>query len=275
MTDEILKCLTLINMFFFSNKRVLVFILFVSISIILGACSSSSSDDTDDPVGLLWDYGSGSLGPSNWASLSVDFALCGSGTQQSPIDILDDRIDDAPAWQFDWGASTLKMINDGRNIHVLYNPGSSIVDSGVEFELKSFHIHVSSEHYYQGNPFDGEIHFVHESSAGNFAVVAVWITEGTEHKDLPIILANMPIVDNETFDDPSTFVRARDYLPESGDYFRYDGSLSEPPCTESVTWVVLRQSIELSTNQLQFFENVLGENIRPLQPLNGRVVVQQ
>ncbi|GMQ82736.1 MAG: carbonic anhydrase family protein [Rhodothermia bacterium] len=262
-------------MSFFSNRLAIVFILFVLISITLGACSSSSSDDTDDSVGLLWDYGPGSLGPSNWASLSADFALCGSGRQQSPIDILDDPIDDAPDWQFDWGSSTLRMTNDARNIIVLYDPGSSINVSGIEYELKSLHLHVPSEHYYQGNPFDGEIHFVHESAAGNFAIVAVWITEGAENKDFSIILSNMPIVDDENIDDPSKFVRALNFLPVSGDYFRYDGSLSEPPCTESVTWIVLRESIELSSNQLQSFENVLGENIRPLQPLNGRVIVQQ
>ncbi len=261
-------------MFFFSNRLAIVFVLFVSISITLSACSSSSSDDTDDPVGLLWDYGSGSLGPSNWASLSADFALCGSGTQQSPIDILDDQIDDPRNWQFDWGPSTLKMTNDARHIHVLYDPGSSIDVSGVEYELESFHFHVSSEHYYQGNPFDGEIHFVHESAAGTFAVVAVWITEGTENKDFSIILANMPIVDDETIDDPTQFLSALDYLPESKNFFRYDGSLSEPPCTESVTWIVLKDAIELSSNQLQSLGNVLGENVRPLQPLNGRVVQQ-
>lgn len=262
-------------MVFKINRRVIVLILTFSVVLSLGACSSSNSDDSDDPIALAWDYGAGSLGPSNWASLQSSFALCGSGAEQSPIDILDDPIEDSPRWMFDWKASTLKITNDARNIHVIYDNGSSIDVSGVEYGLKSFHFHVTSEHLYQGNPFDGEIHFVHENSSGNVAVVAVWITEGTENKLFSIILANMPIVDDETFDDPTKFVRALEYLPESRNYFQYNGSLSEPPCTESVTWIVLQQPIELSFNQILSFRNVLGENVRPLQSLNGRIVVQR
>lgn len=259
----------------YSNRWLITTMVIALLPVMLGACDSSSSDDDEQNQGLIWDYDTPGKGPADWASLSSEFAVCGSGSMQSPINILADPIEDAPDWQFDWRASTLKIVNDGVQVHFMYQRGSSINVDGVEHELTSIHVHAPGEHQYQGADYDGELHFVHESEAGDIAVVAVWVVAGIENKLFTPLLANIPILENEVFDDPSKFIRALDFLPEQRGFFRYDGSLSEPPCTEGVTWIVMRENIELSVAQLQSLNDILGTNNRPVQASNGRTVTQQ
>jgi len=248
-------------------------VLLVILAASLPACSSSGSNDggTD---GIVWNYQSGPNGPANWANLSPDFAACGTGSEQSPIDITVDPIDDVSALEPNYHEVSLDLEHSGHSLVVNARFGGSIALGQVNYDLKYLEFHVPGEHRYKGSSFAGEIHLFHESADGHVIVVAVWMTEGVLNKTLSTIEASAPGVLGEHVEDDSILLNPEDLLPELKPFYRYDGSLSQPPCTEGVTWLVLRNSIEVGENQINFLRNLYGENSRPLQALNGRTISQ-
>ena len=251
-----------------------VFSALLSAVIVLGACSSSGSNDDDSDPKVLWNYGTGSIGPNNWANLSTEFATCGSGQAQSPIDITVDPKIDVSQFSFDYREEGLDLKNENNTMYFTADAGGDILIDGIDYNLKNFHIHVASEHRLKGQPFEGEIHFYHESSSGQKAVVAVWLTSGVLNKITSTLIENFPVMDGETFEDSSIRVNPTGLLPSDRSFYRYDGSLTQPPCTEGVTWIVMRNPIEIGASQLAFFSTLFGQNVRPIQPLNGRVIIQ-
>lgn len=224
------------------------------------------------PAGdVEWGY-TGATGPDGWDEISPAFALCGTGTAQTPIDLANLQPDpDLPALAFAYQPTPLTVLNNGHTIEVEYEAGSSISVGGDTYEVRQFHFHAPSEHTLDGTPYAIELHIVHANEAGNLAVVGVMLEESdTPAPLLSDIWAVMPQEEGTT--EAEGEVNVADLLPDDLSYATYSGSLTTPPCSEAVRWLVLTTPVQISTEQADQFRAVYNGNNRPLQELNGRVI---
>lgn len=218
-----------------------------------------------------WSY-HGNEGPENWGKIAAEFATCSAGKNQSPIDISGVAEAELKSIEFNYQDSPLKLINNGHTIQVNVAPGSTISVNGHEYQLAQFHFHSPSEHTVEAKSFPLEAHFVHKDKAGNLAVVGVLLKEGAENAALAPVWANMPgEVGKEKSVDGVT-VSAKALLPSKPEYYRYSGSLTTPPCSEGVTWLVMTEPMEVSKAQVEKFHSLMGgDTNRPVQPVNARL----
>ena len=222
--------------------------------------------------GVHWGY-EGEAGPEAWARLDPAFAAC-SGKNQSPIDLTGMIEADLDPIEFAYEAGGGEILNNGHTVQVNYAPGSTIQVDGRTFELKQFHFHAPSENHVDGKSFPMEAHFVHADKDGNLAVVALLFTEGAANTALPAAWAKMPKAAGEKNALPEPFA-AESLLPSRRDYFRFSGSLTTPPCTEGVRWLVLKKPASVSRAQVAAFAAALPHpNNRPVQPVNARPVLK-
>jgi len=167
-----------------------------------------------------------------------------------------------------------EVFNNGHTIQVNYLPGSSIDIDGQSFELKQFHFHAPSENHINGSSSPLEVHYVHANDKGQLAVVAVMFKEGNENKPLKGAWLGMPKIAGDKVSYHSNF-NAKYLLPDNKDYYRFNGSLTTPPCSEGVRWLVMKDSLEASKQQIEKFTQLIGhDNNRPIQPLNARVLLE-
>lgn len=221
-----------------------------------------------------WSY-EGESGPDHWGELSPDFLMCSEGWNQSPINLVDDVHAGLPALEFEYYSANINEINNGHSIQQNISPGSflRLPEKNLSFELKQFHFHSPSEHTIDGKSFAMEIHFVHADKDGNLAVVGVMIDEGEEHPVLKQLWAFMPENPGEIRQEPIG-IEETDLLPPTREYYAYSGSLTTPPCTEGVRWVVLKTPVQASAEQIAVFKKRVGPATnRPIQPLNARMVL--
>lgn len=219
-----------------------------------------------------WSY-SGTQGPEHWGELSEAFAACSEGRNQSPIDIVDPIEADLGAIRLAYGGSTTAVLNNAHTLEIDVGPGNRLDVQGQVFELVQFHLHSPSEHRIQGKSFPLEAHFVHSNDRGELAVLAVLFHEGPANSGLATIGATAPrqVGRSEPLDAP---VAELELVPETRAYYRYSGSLTTPPCTEGVIWLVLEATSTVAEAQVEGFVKLIGEDARPPQPLNGRVVLR-
>ena len=220
--------------------------------------------------GHAWGY-SGEHGPDHWTEVS---ATCGLGKTQSPIDIVDPKKEKLPAIGFSYHAASLNVINNGHTIQVNYAAGSSIERDGKTYQLAQFHFHHMSENAIKGQHTPMELHLVHKDNDGNLAVVAVMLKEGKANKQVATVWSNLPSVEGKENTPASVAVDAAGLLPHKHKYHTFPGSLTTPPCSENVLWLVLEERVTLSKEQIAKFAAVYPNNARPLQPLNGRTVLE-
>ncbi|MCM0150452.1 carbonic anhydrase [Photobacterium galatheae] len=219
-----------------------------------------------------WGY-EGVNGPEHWAALSGDFATCAAGKNQSPIDLVAMVEGKLPPLSLYYQPASASVIDNGHTVQVNYAPGSSLTLDGQSFELKQFHFHTPSENHIRGKSFPLEGHFVHADKSGNLAVIAVMFQEGEANEALAKIWSQMPSATGKVVS-LNQKVDVRQIIPAQQDYYRFSGSLTTPPCTEGVRWIVLKQPQTVSASQIEAFYQVLGHgNNRPVQPVNGRLVV--
>ncbi len=220
-----------------------------------------------------WGY-SGEEAPEHWGTLSHEYAMCGMGKNQSPINLTGMIEGELPALSVNYAAKGTEVINNGHAIQVNAAPGSSISIDGKTFELKQFHFHSPSENTIDGRSFPLEAHFVHVAANGELAVVALMFEEGAANAELEKAWAQMPAEAGakaalEKVVDPATL------LPANHDYYRFNGSLTTPPCSEGVNWFVIKAYASASQEQIEKFTHIMHHpNNRPVQPLNSRVVIQ-
>lgn len=218
-----------------------------------------------------WDYGK-DHGPAHWGSLEAEFATCQSGHHQSPIDIEKTEKADLPPIQFQYSASPLRIIDNGHTIQVNYDPGSSIRVGEREYALQQFHFHQPSEERVHGRRHGMSLHLVHADAAGQLAVVAVLLDAGTESPLLRQLWNALPKEEGKEERRDDVPINAADLLPADRGYYTFDGSLTTPPCTENVTWLVLKQPVTLSGGEIAQFSKRYPDDARPTQPLYDRVV---
>jgi len=239
----------------------------------------SAAPAETDPV---WHY-EGEEGPEHWGGLTPAFAACRDGRMQSPIDIpLPVPSDMTPALTLQFPPAALRIahhehvadgINNGHTIQINYDDGDTLALGDAAYELVQFHFHHPSEHAFSGRRFPMEMHMVHRSPSGSLAVIAVLIAEGAHNPAFDPIWHNLPARKGVETHYEHITVDVDALLPATHTSYRYDGSLTTPPCTEGVKWFVLTTPIALDARQVHAFSDLIGENSRPVQPLNGRAIV--
>lgn len=247
----------------------------ISYAVLAGALAFSLNAAAKEGHGTHWEY-SGDTGPEKWGDLSEEFATCKTGKLQSPIDLNHGIEAELPKISFNYKAVPLKVLNNGHTIQVDQKGAGSAKIDGKDYDLLQFHFHYPSEHTVAGKAFPMEVHLVHKNAEGRLAVVGVFIKEGKENAALKAAWENMPeqggtekVVDGATFNSSSLLPK------EKGDFHRYHGSLTTPPCSEGVLWTVLKDPIEMSKAQIDKFKAVVHENSRPVQPLNERFLLKE
>jgi len=221
-----------------------------------------------------WSY-SGSSGPSHWAALDHAFAGCAQGKAQSPVGIDTHHVvtQALPPIIFDYHPSALRIIDNGHTIQVNAGAGSAIKIGDDRYELVQFHFHHPSEEKIDGRASDMVAHLVHRDAQGRLAVVAVLLQQGRENPLIATLWHNHPRqLDHEEVI-KGVSINPAALLPADRSYFSYAGSLTTPPCSEGVRWLVLKTPVTLSPAEVAAFAKKYPNNARPIQPLNGRRIV--
>lgn len=218
-----------------------------------------------------WSY-SGQERPNNWAKLSPDFATCSTGEHQSPINFELFTAKEPANLLFNYQDTPLNIINNGHTIQINYAKGSTIKIDQKEYELMQFHFHTPSEHTIEGKATEMELHLVHKNQKGEMAVVALFIKSGQEHPLIKEIWQHINLEEGGQIFKTSK-INAKDFIAIESPYYHYTGSLTTPPCTEGVNWIVFKTPLEMSTEQIKKFSKIYQLNARPVQPLNQRRIV--
>ncbi len=221
-----------------------------------------------------WSY-DGDAAPQNWSKLSPDFHLCEQGKAQSPIDIKEALQVHPRPLKLSYQLPPVSVINNGHSVQVNVQQGDFATLDGDKFVLQQFHFHSPSENTLNGKSFPMEAHFVHMDAEGEVAVIAVMFETGKANPELEKIWQQMPEKAGE-----SVMLKEKvsldGLLPKNLTHYRFSGSLTTPPCTEGVRWLVVKQPQTLSEAQLEKFQHVMHHaNNRPVQGLHGRVVVDE
>jgi carbonic anhydrase len=219
-----------------------------------------------------WDY-KGEVGPQAWGGLKPEFSTCSTGKRQSPIDIRDGIAVDLEPVQFDYRASGFRIIDNGHTVQVNLAPGNFIQAQGRRWELVQFHFHRPSEERIDGRQFDMVAHLVHKDSDGKLAVVAVLLDRGSIQPLVQTIWNNLPLEKGEEMP-ARAVIDLNHLLPPDRRYYTYMGSLTTPPCSEGVLWMVMRQPVPLSQEQIDIFARLYPMNARPVQQASGRLIKQ-
>ena len=220
-----------------------------------------------------WSY-EGASGPQAWGKLKPDFNLCAIGKRQSPINIEESATLRGPAEaiQFDYPASSASVVNNGHTIQVDVVGDNSITVRGSNFKLLQFHFHHPSEERVNFRSFAMVAHLVHRNSDGQLAVVAVLLEPGPANSMINKVWTYMPLDTGDRVRMPAGIVEIAELLPKDQRYYQFMGSLTTPPCSEGVLWMVLKQPVTISQEQLRLFGQLFPNNARPPQPVNGRAI---
>jgi carbonic anhydrase len=217
---------------------------------------------------------SGSNGPSHWGGMSEHWFACSGGVNQSPVELNGFIEADLPELHFNYTVSGREVTNTGHAIQVNSGPGSTLSMDGRTFRLLQFHFHAPSEHHLEGRDFPMEAHFVHQDQTGALAVVAVLFEHGPANDLMGLILASLPGGPGQRrlLGSP---VPPAGLLPVDRDHFRYNGSLTTPPCSEGVRWLVMKRPVTVTPAQVHTLSEALGfANNRPTQPVNARPLLR-
>jgi len=278
------------------NSRILfsTTVIISLVAIVATSCSqSSSSETTQESVSpepepqatksvrpVHWSY-EASEGPAVWGELSPAYMLCGSGESQSPINIEHSEVEGEAPFNIDYGTSSLKIafnqhvddiVDNGHTIQINVDQGSTFTIGGKQYELKQFHFHTPSEHTIDGEHFPLEVHFVHQSGDESLAVLGVLVQEGDENPNFTGIVDNLPQTKGESKHLEDETLQLHLHVPQDHGAYYYSGSLTTPPCSEDVQWLVMRAHPTMSSEQIEAVASVISPNNRPVQQVNSREI---
>ena len=248
--------------------------------IIVGALIGCSDND-DDNDNVIVDTSSqipaftytGDNGPAFWADLSTDYAACGSDSQQSPVNVANAVADPLlEPLQLVLSPTDLTVENNGHNVEVPYSEGSSLTFKGITYNLLQFHFHTLTEHAVNGERSDLEMHAVFkDDSTGNYVVVGTLFDIGNENPAIAQLASNLPRTAGSSTE-TGLEINLADLMTDTSSYYNYAGSLTTPPCSSTVDWVVLTNNATISQTQWASFREIIGNNFRPLQSIGDRQV---
>jgi carbonic anhydrase len=220
---------------------------------------------------IHWSYES----PENWGDLGAAYQTCKTGVNQSPVDIRNVIHGKLKSLDLEYHAKQKSIVNNGHTIQIDIKDGDTFQLDNETYTLRQFHFHAPSENRIEGKSFPLEVHFVHSNAQGQLAVVGVMFEEGKVNPAIESILQNIPSAVNQEkkLNKP---LKLATLIPDNKSYYRFSGSLTTPPCSEGVRWLVMKEPVYASAAQLASFARLLGEhgNSRPVQPLNGRLIVE-
>ena len=219
-----------------------------------------------------WSY-NGEVGPQAWGGMKPEFALCSNGQRQSPIDIREGIAVDLEPVKFDYQPGSFTVVDNGHTVQVNVPSGNSIEINGRRFELKQFHFHRPSEERIDGRQFEMSAHLVHQDTEGRLAVVGVLLAKGPVHPVVQAVWSNLPL-EKQSEQRARVMLDPAQLLPTDKRYFTYMGSLTTPPCSEGVLWVVMRSPVAASAEQIEIFSRLYPMNARPPQSASGRRIMQ-
>ncbi len=242
--------------------------------------TAKPQEHTAAPAHVHWGYADAD-GPQAWGSLDPKFVACAEGQAQSPVDLDAAGSGEHPPLVTSYGAAQLRIVhhahlasdvNTGHSIQVNFAGGDTLLLGNDRYALVQFHFHSPSEHTVRGRQYPMEMHLVHKSTDGRLAVVGVFIAEGAHNAAFDPIWRNLPRQQGveQHFADVEFDIEA--LLPKERSTYRYDGSLTTPPCSEGVAWIVCTEPIQLGAEQIAAFSRIMHGNNRPVQPLHGRTV---
>ena len=200
--------------------------------------------------------------------------LCEQGRRQSPIDIVEPQRAALPVLQFEYRAAPLRLVNDGHTVRVRFGNGSRLVAGNDRYTLQQFHFHLPGGDRIAGEEFAMGMHFTHKSPSGQLMTLVLLFRVGSENSALATLLPHLPAPDEPEHTVAGQTADAAEWLPARRGYFAYDGSLTAPPCTEGVRWLVLKQAQQLSAGQLARLKALIPDNARAVQPLHGRRILE-
>jgi len=216
-----------------------------------------------------WNYDQ----PEQWSTLNQKYSAC-NGLNQSPINIERTVKAELEPLKFSYNTMIHIIENKGHTVQVDFAQGGELQLDGETFVLKQFHLHSPSENLIKGKSYPLEIHFVHANTQGELAVVAMMFAQGTENPMLKRMWNRLPKKQSEKVV-LKTPQPVNEMLPKNLDYYRFSGSLTTPPCSEGVRWLILKEIQQASATQISEFSKLMGHpNNRPVQSLNGRVVLE-
>ncbi|WP_426164700.1 carbonic anhydrase [Pseudoduganella sp. R-34] len=220
--------------------------------------------------GTHWTY-EGESGPANWSKINSDWAKCATGSRQSPIDIRDGMKVDLEQISFDYRPSGFNVTDNGHTVQVMVSPGNYLSVAGRTYELQQFHFHRPAEERVNGKGFEMVVHLVHKDPEGRLAVLALLLERGKPQPTIQTVWNNLPLEKGDTAT-PSIVLDPNDMLPQRRDYYTFMGSLTTPPCTEGVLWLVMKEPVQASPAQLALFSRLYPFNARPIQASSGRMI---
>lgn len=219
-----------------------------------------------------WAY-EGRSGPAAWGGLKPEFRLCANGQRQSPIDIRDGFAVELEPIRFDYRAGPFKVIDNGHTVQAQVEPGNAIEVGGRRYELQQFHFHRPSEVRVNGRQYEMDVHLVHRDAEGRLAVLALVLEQGEAQPAVQAVWNNLPLEKHELQPAVGALDPA-DLLPRERGYYTYMGSLTTPPCSEGVLWLVMQTPVPASAAQIEIFSRLYPMNARPVQAASGRMIKQ-
>ena len=226
-------------------------------------CVDSIASDTP------WSY-SGLKGPSHWGQLDPSYSLCGNGSEQSPVDVANTVSAALPGIEFNYNATGNQIENNGHFVKINYKTGSSIVIDDAEYKLVQSHFHTPAEHTINNKAFPMEVQHYHNNKAGDQLVISTLFMAGEQNNALHHSWLKL-LSQKHTRHLLYREISPVELLPENRQYYRLQGSLTIPPCTENITWIIMKQPVTASREQIQeLHKTIYADNNRPVQPLNKR-----
>lgn len=217
-----------------------------------------------------WTY-EGDAGPEHWAELASEYAVCASGRRQSPIDLDHGFAVDLDPIQFLYQSAPFRVADAGRGLQVTVYGGGLLLQ-GEHYGLSRVEFHQPSEHTIAGRAFDMEAQFIHRAEDGRPVIVAVMLEKGAENPAVQTALNNLPLEKGGETAPPDAAIDIAALLPAERGYYTFMGSLTAPPCTEGVLWMVLKRPQQISAAQLEIFQRLYPPNARPVQPAYDRII---
>lgn len=231
-----------------------------------------NSEKSNNCDSIHWSHHDGKEGPENWKNLCDGFTSCG-GHAQSPINITTNEAtknSELTPFKFNYNTTNVDIINNGHTVQFNTFGNNSIFISNKEYKLLQFHYHAKSEHTIDGEHYPIEVHFVHKHSDMDYAVLGMMFQEGEDNELFTEFLSQFPAKKGKF--ESEKLIELKKLLPSDLSYYYYKGSLTTPPCSEVVSWYVLKSPLKASKEQIEKFSEILHNNFRPLMPLNDRKV---
>ena len=236
---------------------------------------NTNSNSPFVPKQVDWSY-NGASNPAHWADIKPEYKICRNGLRQSPIDIRGSVKGDLEELKFNYQSTPFKIVDTGYTIRAELENGGNLYYEGKSWNLKALEFRIPGEEMINGKRGEMSVQLQHQSITGEMLIISIQLNRGAENMLIQQIWNNMPLERNramKSVDEPiKKEINVKHLLPTNIGYITYMGSLTTPPCTENVQWVVLRTPQTISDEQIKSFSFLYQNNARPLQSDNGRMI---